>query len=135
MQELLRIINSEASSRKEELTNAWKTLSLVPRTNLFRRTEHLTTDHQKFGDNGLYDLLLHKQDQAFSFSEVMHMIKAAGLHFVGLAEPDKRLKMNYNWQIKDESLKNKLAALEPNDQLSIGEILSGDFIASTRLYS
>ena len=126
MQSLQQLVNDEAKSRKEEVVNAWKILNMLPSTNLFKRTEHLTPDHLRSGDAGLYDLLLHKQDQAYSMPEMVDMISKSDLHFVEFAEPDSRLSMNYRWFVKDKSLLDVLGHIPEIDQLAVGELMSGD---------
>jgi len=125
MQSLQQLVNDEAKSRKEEVVNAWKILNMLPSTNLFKRTEHLTPDHLRSGDAGLYDLLLHKQDQAYSMPEMVDMISKSDLHFVEFAEPDSRLSMNYRWFVKDKSLLDVLGHIPEIDQLAVGELMSG----------
>jgi len=131
MQTLQQLVNEEAKSRKEEVSNAWKILDILLPTNLFKRTENLAPDHLKAGDAGLYDLLLHKQDQAYTMPDMMEMINMSGLHFVAFAEPAARLSMNYNWYLRDIHLLETLGALPLIDQLAIGELISGNVLKHT----
>ena len=127
MQTLQQLVNDEARSRKEEVSNAWKILEILPPTNLFKRTENIAPDHLRAGDAGLYDLLLHKQDQAYTLPDMMEMINMSGVHFVAFAEPVARLSMNYSWFLKDKHLLETLGAFPAIDQLAIGELISGNF--------
>ena len=108
------------------MRNAWKVLDSLPPTNLFKRTEHLASDHLRAGDAGLYDMLLHKQDQAYTIPNMLEMVNMSGLHFVEFSEPDERLNTNYRWFIKDSTLLENLDNLSVPDQMAIGEILSGN---------
>ena len=125
MQALQQLVNDEVTSMREEVRNAWKILDSLPPTNLFKRTEHLATDHLRAGDAGLYDMLLHKQDKAFAIPHMLEMVNMSALHFAGFSEPDERLNTNYRWFIKDSALLKNLDRLSVFDQMGIGEILSG----------
>lgn len=131
MQTLQQLVNDEARSRKEEVSNAWKILEILPPTNLFKRTENIAPDHLRAGDAGLYDLLLHKQDQAYTLPDMMEMINMSGVHFVAFAEPVARLSMNYSWFLKDKHLLETLGAFPAIDQLAIGELISGNVMKHT----
>jgi len=131
MQNLQQLVNDKSQSRKEEVRNAWKILEILPPTNLFKRTEHLAPDHLKAGDAGLYDMLLHKQDQAYTIPDMMEMINRSNLHFDGFAEPDARLNSNYGWFIKDKALLDSLDKLSNIDQMAIGELMSGNILKHT----
>ena len=111
---------------REEVRNAWKVLDSLPPTNLFKRTEHLASDHLRAGDAGLYDMLLHKQEQAYTIPNMLEMVNMSALHFVEFSEPDERLNTNYRWFIKDSTLLENLDDLSVPDQMAIGEILSGN---------
>lgn len=131
MQTLQQLVNDEANSMKEEVSNAWKILEILPPTNLFKRTENIAPDHLRAGDAGLYDLLLHKQDQAYTLPDMMEMINMSGLHFVTFAEPVARLSMNYSWYVKDRHLLETLDVFPFTDQLAIGELMSGSIMKHT----
>jgi len=128
MQALQQLVNDEVISMREEVRNAWKILDSLPPTNLFKRTEHLATDHLRAGDAGLYDMLLHKQDKAFTIPHMLEMVNMSALHFAGFSEPDERLNTNYRWFIKDSALLKNLDRLSVFDQMGIGEILSGNIM-------
>jgi len=70
MQSLLRLLCADADADERKLEIARATLSALPKTNWFIRGEDLHQDHHSGGDAGLYDLLLHPQDRAFTVPEI-----------------------------------------------------------------
>jgi len=70
MQELLRLINQATEEPAKKLANATEVLNALPTSNWFRRGQDLYRDHLVFGDSGLYDLLLHSQDRAYTVEEI-----------------------------------------------------------------
>ena len=70
MQSLLRILCAGADTDEGKLDIARATLAALPATNWFMRGEELHQDHRAGGDAGLYDLLLHPQDRAYTVPEV-----------------------------------------------------------------
>ncbi|HQR23000.1 MAG TPA: class I SAM-dependent methyltransferase [Burkholderiaceae bacterium] len=70
MQSLLRILCADTivDARKIDLARA--TLAALPASNWFIRGEDLHQDHRAGGDAGLYDLLLHPQDRAYTVPEI-----------------------------------------------------------------
>jgi SAM-dependent methyltransferase len=70
MQSLLRILCADAATEESKLDLARATLAAVPATNWFIRGEDLHQDHKVGGDAGLYDLLLHPQDRAYTVPEI-----------------------------------------------------------------
>jgi len=69
MQELMRIVNEDAATRATRIDNAKQVLRVAPRSNWFKRGEDLIQDHRN-DDAGLYDLLLHSRDRAYSVGEL-----------------------------------------------------------------
>ena len=71
MQSLMRLINQGEPDAQRKLANAREVLAALPDTNWFRRGEaDLYRDHMDLGDAGLYDLLLHAQDRAYTVGEL-----------------------------------------------------------------
>ena len=73
IQELLRIVNKNEKYLTDELENAKSVLNTLPTRNLFNSVE--MTDHIHMGDSGIYDLLLHHRDIAFSIPEFYRWIE------------------------------------------------------------
>jgi hypothetical protein len=70
MQSLLRLINAGLDDPERKLANAKALLPCLPRTNWFARAQDLYREHVIGGDAGMYDMLLHSQDRAYTVSEI-----------------------------------------------------------------
>lgn len=71
MQSLMRMINQGETDAQRKIANTREVLASVPGTNWFKRAEEvLYHDHKDLGDAGLYDLLLHSQDRAYTVDEL-----------------------------------------------------------------
>jgi len=69
MQSLMRLVNEDSTDRNARIANARQVLGALPKTSWFKRGEDLYNDHRQ-GDAGLYDLLLHSQDRAYTIGEI-----------------------------------------------------------------
>lgn len=70
MQALMRLVNGgEAIDHSEEIDRTRQILGCLPATNWFKRGETLVSDHRE-SDAGLYDLLLHSQDRAYTVGQL-----------------------------------------------------------------
>jgi len=128
LQDLLRLVNEGVSSRAEEVMNAKLILRDLPPSNWFVRGEDLITDHKTFGDAGIYDLLLHKQDRAFTVPQLYELVEESGLHFVAFSTCDGRLRMDLRNLITDVSLLQRLLKKDLRTQQAAAELLLGNFI-------
>jgi SAM-dependent methyltransferase len=80
MQSLMRLVNQGAADAGERLARTKAMVSALPRGNWFKRGEELYSDHHR-GDAGIYDLLLHSRDRAYTVGELYDWIEEAnGLH-------------------------------------------------------
>ena len=84
MQSLLRMVNAVGTGHEADdarkIANTRDLLGSLPQSNWFMRAEALFHDH-KLGDAGLYDLLLHSQDRAYSVGELFDWLGTRhGLH-------------------------------------------------------
>jgi hypothetical protein len=82
-------------------------LKQLPTTNWFARNPFLR-DHLNVGDAGVYDLLLHSQDRAYTVPELVELVGAAGLAITGLIEPWRYEPTSY---LSDGALLKRVAAL------------------------
>jgi ubiquinone/menaquinone biosynthesis C-methylase UbiE len=74
MQELLRLMNRNSTDDVEaKIAIALSLVDSVPKTNWFRRGEELYWDVRN-GPEGVYDLLLHSQDRAYTVGELYEWI-------------------------------------------------------------
>ncbi len=86
VQDIMKMVNQGVSNRVEEVMNAKAVMAGFPATNWYIRGQELLRDHVFFGDIGLYDLFLHKQDRAYSIPELYEFIHNAGLNFVEFSD-------------------------------------------------
>ncbi len=121
MQALLRLLNTDTASRGERIANARRLLSGAPKENWFKRSEDMFNDH-RLGDAGLYDLLLHERDQAFSVPEISQLLSVQGLALQSFAEPHLYRISNY---CNDKELIDRFAQLTELEQAAAAELLCG----------
>lgn len=73
MQALMRLVNGhgtdQAADDSRKIANTRDLLASLPASNWFMRSADLHHDH-KMGDAGIYDLLLHSQDRAYTVGEL-----------------------------------------------------------------
>ena len=80
MQALMQLVNGEEQDITRKIASTRDILDSLPPSNWFKRGEDLYHDH-KTGDAGLYDLLLHTQDRAYSVEQLYAwMADGHGLH-------------------------------------------------------
>ncbi|NYE61086.1 SAM-dependent methyltransferase [Duganella sp. 1224] len=80
MQSLLRLMQQDMHDEADKVAHAKGVLGALPPSNWFKRGEDLHQDH-KIGDAGIYDLLLHSQDRAYTVGEVFDWFgQQHGLH-------------------------------------------------------
>lgn len=84
LQDALRTLG-DGLPASERLALARRLLKQLPPGNGFRNNPHLA-DHVA-SDAGLYDLLLHSRDRAFTVSELVAMVGSCGMAVSGLIEP------------------------------------------------
>jgi ubiquinone/menaquinone biosynthesis C-methylase UbiE len=128
IQEMLRIVNEGVTSRQEEVNNGWKVVNVLPNTNWFKRGQDLLSDHVNFGDVGMYDLFLHKQDRAYSVPELYEFVEKAGLHFIDYNSPHSRVMLKPETYFQDPELLKKLKSMDRRKQEAVCEIMCGSII-------
>jgi SAM-dependent methyltransferase len=128
IQKIMQMVNNGVNNRKQETKNGWGIMNSLPKTNWFSRGEDLLSDHKMFGDIGLYDMFLHKQDRAYTIPELYQFVEDAGLNFVEFSYPNDRIALNVNHYIKDPELLSHVQKLPIRDQQAIAELMVGNII-------
>ena len=105
----------------EQVTLAKKLLPALPVTNGFRNNRFLG-DHQR-GDAELVDLLLHRQDRAYTVPQLAELVAGAGLHIASFIEP---LRYDPSLYLTDPALAKRAAALPALEQATLAERLAGN---------
>ena len=121
-QALLRQLAPPDQPDPQRLAQTRRLLAALPRTNWLKRNPFLQ-DHQDGSDAGLYDLLLHARDRAYTVPQLAEFAASANLAIVSFIEPARYDPATY---IKDPRLLAPLLALNPIAQAAAAEALSGN---------
>ena len=117
---LRRLCGDEPDAARLDL--ARRLLKQLPPTNWFARNPFLQ-DHLKVGEAGLYDLLLHSQDRAYTVPELNALVGSAGLAIAGLIEPWRYDPASY---LSDGALLKRLSSLDRLERAAMAELLAGN---------
>jgi SAM-dependent methyltransferase len=122
MQEMLRTLAPPSMALEDRLAMAKRLIRFLPTTNLFRRNPYLN-DHVTGGDAGLYDLLLHSCDRAFTVPEIGAMAAACGLRIVAFLEPVRYEPATY---MSDPVIARQTSSLPLLERAAFAECLAGN---------
>jgi SAM-dependent methyltransferase len=122
LQELLRTIAPPSMALEDRIAMAKRLIRFLPTTNLFRRNPYLN-DHVTGGDAGLYDLLLHSCDQAYTVPEIGKLATDAGLRVVAFLEPVRYEPATY---MSDPVIARQASSLPLLERAAFAERLSGN---------
>lgn len=131
LQELLRRINRNAADDITRIAHARALLAVLPRTNWFKRGEDLHRDHVAGGDAGLYDLLLHPQDRAYTVPQLHAWIEdRCGLRVKFSDWHRGRLPYQVDTYLERAGveLRATVQALSAREQQAVAELIAGDLI-------
>ena len=121
IQELLRIINQKENGLSDEITNAKSVVNSLPSFHWFHHRK--MTDLENTGDVGIYDLLLHKRDVAFSMFDLYSWLANGGYNIVDVTNSEDATQISLNTMIDDGLLYKRLVQMDTQVQHAIGEIL------------
>lgn len=122
MQEMLRILAPPSMAMPDRIAMTKRLIRFLPTTNLFRRNPHLN-DHVTGGDAGLYDLLLHSCDRAYTVPELDRLAADAGLRIVAFLEPVRYEPSTY---MSDPVIARQASALPLLERAAFAERLAGN---------
>jgi hypothetical protein len=97
-------------------------LAELPPTNWLKRNPYLG-DHLDGGDAGLYDLLLHQRDRAYTVPEIAALAAGAGLCITAFVEPARYDPDSY---VDAPDLRRRLAGLAWIERCAFAELLAGN---------
>jgi ubiquinone/menaquinone biosynthesis C-methylase UbiE len=126
VQRMMKMINYKNHEIKAELQNTNNTLEVLPEQNWFL-VNPLVSDH-KNGNIGIYDLLLHKRDVAYSIQTLFEWIERAGLHFVDFDNYAQRFDLKAQYVFDANDLIGIISKLDRTKQLHVAEVLQGSVI-------
>ena len=128
IQHILKIMKSTSGiGMFKELKLANHTLNVLPSNHWFHMRSNIR-DHHKYGNIGIYDLLLHKRDVSFSISSLLQWIGAGGLHLVDFNSFKTRYRFNIKYYNLGVLFEHKISLLPKLQQWSISELLLGGVI-------
>lgn len=122
LQEMLRTLAPPSMAVEDRLAMAKRLIRFLPTTNLFRRNPYLN-DHVTGGDAGLYDLVLHSCDRAFTVPDIGTMAAAAGLRVVAFLEPVRYEPATY---MSDPVIARQMSSLPLLERAAFAERLAGN---------
>lgn len=122
LQEMLRTLAPPSMATEDRIAMAKRLIRFLPTTNLFRRNPYLN-DHVTGGDSGLYDLLLHSIDRAYTVPEIADLTAAAGLRVVAFLEPVRYEPATY---MSDPVIARQTSSLPLLERAAFAERLSGN---------
>ena len=122
LQELLRTLAPPSMALEDRIAMAKRLIRFLPTTNLFRRNPYLN-DHVTGGDAGLYDLLLHSCDRAFTVPAIAALSEQAGLRVVAFLEPVRYEPATY---MSDPVIARQASSLPLLERAAFAERLSGN---------
>ena len=122
LQEMLRTLAPPSMALEDRLAMAKRLIRFLPTTNLFRRNPYLN-DHVTGGDAGLYDLVLHSCDRAFTVPDIGTMAAVAGLRVVAFLEPVRYEPATY---MSDPVISRQMSSLPLLERAAFAERLAGN---------
>jgi SAM-dependent methyltransferase len=122
LQELLRTLAPPSMALEDRLAMSKRLIRFLPTTNLFRRNPYLN-DHVTGGDAGLYDLLLHSCDRAFTVPDIGTMAADSGLRVVAFLEPVRYEPATY---MSDPIIARQASSLPLLERAAFAERLAGN---------
>jgi SAM-dependent methyltransferase len=122
VQDALRLLAPPDQPPAARVEVARRVLKHLPETNWLCRNQ-LLSDHTEGGDAGLYDLLLHPRDRAFTVPALADLVDQAGLRIAALIEPVRYDPALY---LPDPRLRARAAELGPVARAALAEALAGN---------
>jgi len=121
-QAVLKMLAAPDDPHPARIEQARRLLKQLPRTNWLIRNPFVG-DHLKGGDAGLYDLLLHARDRAYTVADLAGLAASAGLAIAGLIEPARYDPASY---LTDPALLERARRLDPLARAGLAELIAGD---------
>lgn len=126
MQALMRLINGDSDDIPAQLANARQVLDSAPRSNWFNHGT--TSDHLTLGDAGIYDLLLHSQDRAYTVEQLYQWLQddhGFQLQFTDVNRGNSPYQPRLVCAPKTPALLDELDQLPLRRQQAIAELMGG----------
>lgn len=124
-QAMLRLMLGAETPDSVRIETARRLVNALPETNWLKRNEFVG-DYLKLGDAGLYDLLLHPRDRAFSVVELADLLRQGGMRPVNFADPARYEPALY---VRDPDLLERIRQLNWVQRCAFAELLAGNMKA------
>lgn len=121
-QEMLRTLAPPREDDRRRLETARRLLKALPPTNRLKRNPFVR-DHIDGGDAGLYDLLLHGRDRAYTVPALLDLLAGAGLAPTALLPAAAYDPATY---LRDPALLKRLQGLSFAERAAFAERLAGN---------
>ena len=129
LQALLRLVNDGIDDQEHKLANAKELLAALPASNWFARGQDMYRDHLLGGDPGIYDMLLHEQDRAYTVGEIYDWFEGRcglRLQFTDVNRGRAVYMPRVVAPLGNAWLAQNIHALPPRRQQEIAELLIGN---------
>jgi SAM-dependent methyltransferase len=121
-QEILKMLAAPDDPHSLRIEQARRLLKQLPPTNWLIRNPYVG-DHLQGGDAGLYDLLLHARDRAYTVADLGELAASAGLAIACLIEPARYDPASY---LNDPVMLERARRLDPLARAGLAELIAGD---------
>lgn len=129
MQEMLRRLFGTDTPMDEQLAITRSILPNLPPTNWFWfNNQAMMNDITKFGDSGIFDLLLHTQDRSYTAPQCHEWVQRCGLNLLEFVPIGKHEEVVYNplTYVNDEAFAARVGALPLIERQAVAELLAGN---------
>ena len=133
MQETLRLINKNEPNLQKRVDNTRALLNRLPNSNWFFSSPPMIIN-ETTTDIGIFDLLLHSQDRAYSVPELYEYVEGQGLNILAMFSDDHKISNNlYNplSYLADPALIEQVQKLSLREQQTLAELLNGKICKHT----
>lgn len=120
-QAMLQMIAGTAPD-PERIAAARDLLANLPDANWLKRNPYIG-DHVDLGDSGIYDLLLHRRDRAYSVPELAGLMQQGGMRPVNFVDP---ARYEPNVYFNDPKMNQRTQALNWLQRCAFAELLAGN---------
>ena len=124
IQHLLRIMNEKEMTMNLEIAGAKHIINILPNNHWYAYKN--SSDIQSMGDIGVYDLLLHKRDVAYSIKDLYEWVEKSSYDLVDFSLAELRTKLSPRLQLVEKSLYLSIARRRRFYQQWITELMCGD---------
>lgn len=130
VQDLMKLLNRGEKNLQRKVDNCKLILKSLPQTHNFATEQHLSGDIVEGGDVGIYDLLLHSHDVAYTVPQVYRFLESANLNLTHFFFNTRAMTMgnnlyNMHAYLKDGALKDQVDALSLEEQQAAAELMHG----------